>query len=167
MKVNGAGRAVLVAWALATAGAVHAIGVVPASNANGTGFAADDDRDRDNVKSWHVYFDPTGDAVTAPDLTFSVAAYGTSKPGPGHEKTHLSFGHETKHDLNLHDQHFGKREHYDVSNFHGYGHHSHWKPEENGDYCVPSIPEPQTYVLLLAGLSLMTVIARRRRQVAE
>jgi PEP-CTERM motif len=84
-------------------------------------------------------------------LTFQGTAYGSSKSKHEQEKVQTLFEHEQKS---------YKREHYDVSNFNGYG----WKPDYEHDYCPPiPVPEPQTYALLLAGLGVMTVFARRRK----
>ena len=152
------------AWAGISANHAFALDIASGGQTAGTSFAANDNKDIDPVKPWHAYSDPSCESVEVPKMSFSSTAFGNPPHGRKHEQSVAAFeADEKKYGQVEHRKHyFGKSDKYDVSNFQGYGHHGHWKPEPMGEYCTP-VPEPQTYLLMAMGLGALTVVARRRK----
>ena len=150
MKFNRIRQAITIACTVVAAGTAQAVEV--RQGIEGPSFASSDEKTRDYVKPWDAFSDPTCDTVSVP-TTFHSTAYGTSKSGED-EKEQKSLGlvHKAKE---------YNDEKYEAAHFTAYGQQSHWKPEPY-ENCTP-VPEPQTYALLLAGLGVMTVVARRRK----
>ena len=153
--INRTRQVIAIACTLVAAGAAQAIEVSRGASFNGPSFAHEEYKE--SSKPWDAYSDPNCETVSASTVTFHTTAYGSSKSRED-EKEQTSFGlvHKAKE---------YNDEKYEGSHFKEYGQQSHWKPEyyEN---CTP-VPEPQTYALLLAGLGLMTVVARRRKVLAK
>ena len=164
MNIKTLGSAVGLAWACISASQAFALDVSRSSEIAGTSFAASDNKDIDAVKPWHAYSDPSCESVEVPKMSFSSTAFGNPPHGRKHEQSVAAFeADEKKYGQVEHRKHyFGKSDKYDVSNFQGYGHHGHWKPEPMGEYCTP-VPEPQTYLLMAMGLGALTVVERRRK----
>ena len=164
MNIKTLGSAVGLAWACISASQAFALDLARGGQTAGTSFAASDNKDIDPVKPWHAYSDPSCESVEVPKMSFSSTAFGSAPRGREHEQSVAAFNADAKKYGQVEDrkQTFGKNDKFDASNFQGYGHHGHWKPEPMGDYCTP-VPEPQTYLLMAMGLGALTVVARRRK----
>jgi hypothetical protein len=164
MNLKTLGCAVGLAWACLSATQAFGLDLAGGGQTAGTSFATSDNKNIDPVKPWHAYSDPSCESSEVPKLSFSSTAFGSAPRGHGHEQSVATFdaGGQKHGQVEHRKQYFEKNHKYDVSNFQGYGHHGHWKPEPTGDYCTP-IPEPQTYALLIMGLGALTVVARRRK----
>ena len=163
------GSAIAIACVLGNAGAALAVEVMDLPTQPGpspTFIASDykahfvDHESADGVKPWQAYSDPASESVPSVDVSFHTGIRGHTPPQQEQKTAEKIFGHEQK------NYRFGDDDKYDASRFEGYQHHGAWKYEDYADYCTP-VPEPQTYALLIAGLGLLTVVARRRKAAAR
>ncbi len=121
-----------------------------------------DEKSVDGVKSWYIFFDPKCRAAVDAEITFSNAITGLITSTQGLLNTDTKFGIAGIDYDSVKHTGLEKR---DVATFSGNTLTIHWKAGDPGDHIrvMTAVPEPQTYALLLAGLGVMTLVARRRK----
>lgn len=117
---------------------------------------------RGNQQSWYVFFDPKCRGWVDAEITFSNTITGLFTSTQALLDTSDFQRGDIKY-VSVPHTGLEKRDYAE-----GLGSNTlkiHWHASDPGDHIrvTTAIPEPQTYALLLAGLGVMTLVARRRK----
>lgn len=124
----------------------------------------------ETVKSWYVFFDPLCQGLIQADITFDNAIKGVRTTRSALKETNSIFGIDVDNDTFLNDYRSRPLTGTERTDETGWSYNGNvlqidWKASNPGDHIrvTTSIPEPQTYALLLAGLGLVGAATRRRK----
>jgi hypothetical protein len=121
-----------------------------------------DEQTVENVKSWYIFFDPACKGVVHAEITFSDAISELIVDKPRLDSTNSMYRNLDINYGSVPRTGLESRDFYAVN---GNTLTIDWKASDPGDHIrvLTSIPEPQTYALLLAGLGLIGAATRRRK----
>lgn len=121
-----------------------------------------DEQTVENVKSWYIFFDPACKGVVHAEITFSDAIADWIISKPELDSTNITYAKDGINYGSVPRTGLESRDFYAIS---GNTLTIDWKASDPGDHIrvLTSIPEPQTYALLLAGLGLVGAASRRRK----
>ncbi|MBC8056322.1 MAG: PEP-CTERM sorting domain-containing protein [Rhizobiales bacterium] len=115
-------------------------------------------------KSWYIFFDPQGPGDISATLTFDSAITGVFSTKAALDGSNATYGAPG---INYGTSTLIGLEATDSFSFLGNVLTIDWRAIDPGDHirvftALPPIPEPETYVLLMAGLAAVGFIAKRR-----
>ncbi len=124
-----------------------------------------DEKQKDGIKSWYVFFDPACKGTVDAEITFSSAITGFITTRSELESTTATYG---KYGVDYEFvKHTGLERKDYIKQLDEHTLHIHWKAGDPGDHVrvwttAYAVPEPQTYAMLMAGLILVAGMAKRQ-----